>query len=131
VVLRGGSVLLQQDRDSHHILPGGRREHDETLEATLRREILEETGWSLGAVRVAGFIHFRHLDPEPPAYPYPYPDFLQLIFAAEAIQYAEAAKLDDGYEVGSEFVSAGTAFGIVPEIQQMYLRAATNRAARS
>lgn len=64
IVLHGGSVLVQQDRDSRHVLPGGRREGNESLQATLRREIGEETGWSLGWVEPLGFTHFLHLDPK-------------------------------------------------------------------
>ena len=39
VVLRHGTVLVQRDRSSVHILPGGRRSPDEPPETTLRREI--------------------------------------------------------------------------------------------
>ena len=101
VVLRGESVLVQQDRDSRHVLPGGRRENDESVEATVRREVAEESGWSLGTVDLLGFIHFRHLDPIQPDYRYPYPDFLQLVHAAEATTHSTAARLEDGYEIAS------------------------------
>ncbi len=84
IVLRGESVLVQQDRDSRHILPGGRREGDESIEATLRREVAEETGWLVGNVALLGFIHFLHLDPIQPGYAYPHPDFLQIVHVAEA-----------------------------------------------
>lgn len=83
IVLRGESVLVQQDRDSRHILPGGRREGNESLEATLRREVSEETGWSVGEAAPLGFTHFRHLDPKQPGYRYPHPDFFQLVYVAE------------------------------------------------
>lgn len=104
VVLRGDSVLVQRDRDSRHILPGGRREGAESLETTLRREIAEETGWSLGNMDRLGFIHFRHLDPMQPEYPYPYPDFFQVVHVADATAFSHETRLDDGYEIGSEFV---------------------------
>lgn len=45
VVLVGAQVLVVHDPHALHILPGGRREPGETLLATLRREVLEETGW--------------------------------------------------------------------------------------
>ena len=125
VVLRRGVVLVQQDRDSRHILPGGRREGDEALDATLRREIAEETGWSLGNVDLLGFIHFLHLDPLPPGYRYPYPDFFQLIHVAEAVAYSPETRLDDGYEVGSEFLSLDAARRLpLTEKELRYLDAA-------
>lgn len=114
VVLRDESVLVQQDHDSRHVLPGGRREGNESLEATLRREVGEETGWSLGEAGPLGFIHFRHLDPVPPDYAYSYPDFCQLVFMAEATVHSADARLDDGYEIGSEFVS-------IPEARHLSL----------
>ena len=128
VVLRHGSVLVQQDRDSRHILPGGRREGAESPEATLRREITEETGWSVGTVDLLGFMHFRHLDPMQPGYRYPYPDFFQLIHVADASAYSPEARLDDGYEVASAFVSLDEARRLpLTEKELIYLDAAMQR----
>lgn len=125
VVLRGGSVLVQQDRDSRHILPGGRREGGESLEATLRREVGEETGWSVGEVKQVGLTHFRHLDPKQPDYPYPHPDFFQIVHVAEATAYSPGTRLDDGYEIGSEFLSVADVrrLSLTP-IEWVYLDAA-------
>src|SRR6185503_2650335 len=75
VVRQGASVLTVRDPDRVHILPGGRREDNELLEQTLRREILEETGWEVGPPALLGVKHFRHLTAKPANYPYPYPDF--------------------------------------------------------
>lgn len=105
IVLRDGAVLVQQDRDSRHILPGGRREGGESLERTLRREVGEETGWSLHSLNLLGFIHFRHLDAKPSSYAYPHPDFFQVVYGAQADTFSSEALLDDGYELSSEFVS--------------------------
>lgn len=125
IVLRDGLVLVQQDRDSRHVLPGGRREENESLETTLRREVSEETGWSLGEVEPVGFIHFLHLDPKQPAYPYPHPDFFQSVYVADAIRYAPETRLDDGYEVGSEFLSAAAVRHLsLTRIERTYLDAA-------
>lgn len=125
VLLRGDSVLVQQDRDSRHILPGGRRERGESLKATLRREVGEETGWSMGEVKQLGFTHFRHLDPMQLGYAYPHPDFFQLVHVVEATQHSPEARLDDGSEIGSEFVLLADVrrLSLTP-IERVYLDAA-------
>ncbi|MBV9467694.1 MAG: NUDIX hydrolase [Abitibacteriaceae bacterium] len=88
VLLRGEAVLVVRNLEhSYHILPGGRRESGESLEATLRREILEETGWVIAKPHLLGFKHFHHLSPKPEGYRYPYPDFVQLIYAARAEEF--------------------------------------------
>lgn len=125
VVLCNRSVLVQQDRDSRHVIPGGRREAGEPVEATLRREVAEETGWSLGRATLLGFTHFHHLDPKPRGYVYPYPDFCWLIYAAKAEAFSAAAKLDDGYEVGSEFLPAEAVRALsLTRYERIYLDAA-------
>jgi 8-oxo-dGTP pyrophosphatase MutT (NUDIX family) len=105
VVLRGDRVLVFRDKLGWaHLLPGGRREGDEPVEATLRREVLEETGWEIGEPRPLGFIHFRHLTPKPPGYAHPYPDFVQLVYAAEAERSTPDAPIVDEWVVESSMV---------------------------
>jgi 8-oxo-dGTP pyrophosphatase MutT (NUDIX family) len=104
LVLRGNSVLVLRNRDgSYHIVPGGMREPGESLEATLRREVLEETGWTIDAPRLLGCTHFHHLAPRPPAYVHPYPDFLWVVYVAEAAEHVPGAKLADDYEMEAVF----------------------------
>lgn len=70
---------------------------------TLHREVLEETGWTLGGVQRLGFLHFHHLSPKRPDYAYPYPDFFQAIYWAHAIAHRADARQVDGYELEAKF----------------------------
>jgi len=85
VVRRGDAVLVFDDeRGVPHVIPGGRREADESMRTTLERELLEETGCVIvGDPRSLGVMHFHHLGPRSPEHRYPYPDFLQQVFSAE------------------------------------------------
>ena len=103
IVLRGREVLLMKSPDARHIWPGGRRETGEGYAETLRREVREETGWAVDVGERLGVLHFHHLTPKPQDYAYPYPDFLQLVYACSALQ-----KIGDGdgeWDVPVGFVS--------------------------
>lgn len=83
VLLHKKAVLVVHSTDgTYHILPGGRREDNESIEETLRREVLEEAGWTIKEESLLGFLHFHHLSSKPEGYTYPYPDFFQLVFSA-------------------------------------------------
>ena len=112
IVLLDGLVLVQRDRDSLHVLPGGRREAGESLEATPHREVREETGWTLGWVSSLGFMHYHHLGPKPPDHPYPYPDFVQVVYAARATTFSAESKLDDDFEMESSFIPTADLEGL-------------------
>ncbi|MBK7897058.1 MAG: NUDIX domain-containing protein [Anaerolineaceae bacterium] len=84
-------------------MPGGRREPGETILQTLQRELLEETGWSVGETAVIGTYHFQHLTPKPPDYKYPYPHFFWPIFVAQASQFHPEAIQPEKYAVSSQF----------------------------
>jgi 8-oxo-dGTP pyrophosphatase MutT (NUDIX family) len=101
VVLCGNQVLVVRDPQEQHILPGGRRAPGETFEQTARREVREETGWLLGELQPLGVKHFYHLSPKSANYPYPYPDFLQLIYQGYALTFDAQAKEPDGYELAA------------------------------
>lgn len=125
VVLRGDQVLVARDPDMTHILPGGRREANETIEQTLRREVLEETGWTITTPQLIGVAHFTIFAPKPPDYVYPYPDFLHLIYATTADTFDPSARETDGYELEVSFhpIAEIDAFPI-GETQRVFLRAA-------
>ena len=99
------SVLVVRNRDGIHIVPGGRVEKGEMLDETLKRELLEETGWSIANPTVLGFMHFHHLKPKPPEYKYPHPDFLQLMYMADADEFFPDTKISQDYEIESKFCS--------------------------
>ena len=116
-------------RHRSHLLPGGRRDGDEPVEATLHREVREETGWEIGRLRPLGFIHFRHLTPRPEGYAYPYPDFVQLVYAAEAERNTPDAPIVDEWVVASGFVGVDEARGMGIEPGQLrFLEEALGRA---
>jgi ADP-ribose pyrophosphatase YjhB (NUDIX family) len=103
VVLRGDTVLVVRDPHEIHILPGGRRAPAETFELTAMREVREETGWRVGDLHLLGVKHFHHLSPKSASYPYPYPDFLQLIYQGYALAFDAQAKEVDGWELEATF----------------------------
>ena len=85
----------------------------------------EETGWSLGRVAILGFTHVRHLDPRPPGYDDPYPDFCWLVYAAEAAEFSPEAKLDDGHEIGTAFLPVAPVRALaLTQSERVYLDAA-------
>jgi 8-oxo-dGTP pyrophosphatase MutT (NUDIX family) len=116
-------MVVQDSAQAYHVMPGGRREPGETIEATLRREILEETGWTVASHHPLGFAHFRHLTPQPADYPYPYPDFVQLLFVAEAGEQVADAQQGE-YELSAVFRPVDEALGLLTGEQAALLESA-------
>jgi ADP-ribose pyrophosphatase YjhB (NUDIX family) len=125
VVLRNGCVLVVRDPVGVHILPGGRREPDETLEQTVHREVLEETGWAVAVLGLLGVLRFRHRSPKPAGYAYPYPEFYQAVYRANAASFHAQARQGGGYELTAGFqpVPAVRHLALTPG-EQVLLRAA-------
>ena len=69
----GNRLLMIKHDERGWDIPGGHIEPGETLEETLRREVLEEAGATLSELKC--FAHFKtHLNgAKPLAYQYPYP----------------------------------------------------------
>jgi 8-oxo-dGTP pyrophosphatase MutT (NUDIX family) len=126
LVFHESSVLLWYEGEAVHLFPGGRREPGETLEATLRREVLEETGWRLAAPSLLGFMQFHHRRPKPEGYPHPYPDFLQLVFQASASERAPGARRLDTDPAEPVFVPIEEVLALdLSPGQRLFLKAAT------
>lgn len=104
VLIDGDDVLVVRDPGGQHVMPGGRLEAGESLEDALRREVIEETGWTIARLRQIGFRHFRHLTPKPDGWTYPYPHFLQVVYACAPGEYRPQLMEPDEYVLGSEFL---------------------------
>ena len=104
LLFHGDELMVLANRDTEaYVVPGGRRDGDEPLDATLRREVGEETGWTLREPRLLGFYWMHHTTPRPKGYRYLYPDFLQVVYAAEADEHRPELLVDDGYDFGAGF----------------------------
>lgn len=126
IVLRGDSVLVVRDSEhTWHILPGGRREPGEDLQATLGREVLEETGWTIRAPAFLGVMVFHHLTARPAHYAYPYPEFVQLVYVASGDEFRPLEMKHIEYETEAEFrpIDQVRQLGL-PTSQQVFLNEA-------
>ncbi|HET9173219.1 MAG TPA: NUDIX hydrolase [Actinospica sp.] len=113
IVRVADKYVFCENRSSRHPWPGGRRNPGETHADTAVREVHEETGWLVRpeTMRPLGWLHLRHLGPEPEGNQGPYPDFLQLVFTARADRRdgdlpEDAPWTDtDDYELSSRLVA--------------------------
>jgi 8-oxo-dGTP pyrophosphatase MutT (NUDIX family) len=104
LVLRGEQVLLVHSRPPI-LNVGGRCEAGETIEQTLHREVGEETGWRVRSMGIIGFMHARHLDDQRREWGRPAPDWIDPLFAVEAVAYDPS--LLGSKETACEFVPIG------------------------
>lgn len=111
IVITADGVVRCNNRDGSHLWPGGRREPGETFKETATREVLEETGWLLDpdSLHLLGWLHFEYLSERPSDWPFPHPDFVQLVFTATARRREDTADGQawtdtDGWEQSSDLV---------------------------
>jgi 8-oxo-dGTP pyrophosphatase MutT (NUDIX family) len=132
VVFKDARVVVVRTRDGgRHVEPGGRVEAGETIEATLRRELREETGWSVGPLRRLGLHHFSPLDEALPTVRSAVSDFLQPLFVTEAAFYDRAGRDMTQIERGARLTPIEHALAELPPHQALLLLAAVKRRRRS
>ncbi len=112
VVLSSEHVLvIREPTGDEHIAPGGRRRAGESLEDTLRREVLEETCWTVGDLSILAVGHFHITSAVPEDYPYPSPDFVQLVYLTTALEFHDERTIEDDWVAGCELLPVDSLHG--------------------
>ena len=115
IVRYQGQVVVMENEDGRHFMPGGRLEPGESFEAGLHREIQEECGLRVESSTLLGFLHFRHRQPRPEHYPYPYPEMFHLVYAVDGAGTLVQAD-EDGYEFATHLYRPADAF-LLPDTE--------------
>jgi 8-oxo-dGTP diphosphatase len=79
----GDGLLMTELVQRGWDIPGGHVEAGEQPEETVRREVREETGATLGPLRPLGYHRLHLLGPRPESYRYPYPTCYQAFYQAQ------------------------------------------------
>ena len=104
IMFRDRNVMVITDPNSIHLTPGGRCEPGESIDETLERELLEETGYKVRTRQLLGVMCFEHLTPRPDVCPpHLFPLFFQPVYHVEAGDCDESRRERDGFEISAEF----------------------------
>ena len=131
VVFKGSRVVVVDEiHGERHIEPGGGIEPGETVEAAVRREIAEESGWSVGALKPLGFHYLEPLTAKPPLPNRRWGPMVHALFVTEGVSYSRAARDMTQIETGSRLTPFRRAFAVLREAHAALLRAAIERRVR-
>ncbi|HLY80533.1 MAG TPA: NUDIX domain-containing protein [Caulobacteraceae bacterium] len=131
VVFKGSRVVVVDEiHGERHIEPGGGIEPGEIIEQAARREIAEESGWSVGALKPLGFHYLEPLTPKPPGSIRRWGAIVHAIFVTEANSYSRAARDTTQIETGSRLTPIRRALADLRPDEVSLLRAAIVRRAQ-
>ena len=131
VVFKGSKVVVVSQGDGlRHVQPGGGLEPGETIEAAVRRELAEETGWTVGPLKLLGFQLLQPLTPPPPGSTRRWGDMVHALHVAEAIAYDRRLRDTTQIETGSRLVPIRRALAELADDEALLLAAAVERRAR-
>ena len=106
IIVRDGRILLTVNSDEQgdfYLLPGGGQKHGETLHHTLKREVLEETGWVVTAEKlllVRDYIGANHefSDVEGDVHQ------TEFMFEACPVRHLGKPLVQDAWQIGIEWI---------------------------
>jgi 8-oxo-dGTP pyrophosphatase MutT (NUDIX family) len=106
IIVRDGKILLtvnSDDQGDFYLLPGGGQKHGETLHQTLKREVLEETGWTVTVkelLLVRDYIGANHEFAQWDADAHQ----TEFMFEARPVRHLGNPLLQDAWQTGMEWV---------------------------
>lgn len=124
--------LWPSDRSGNisHLLIGGRPEPGESPAETATREVGEETGWCIVPAGIIGYRHFHQLEPKSKDTDRPYPDFVQLIYAARTVSH-DSNLLISSDQISAAFLEFSDAVDSTDQEHRPLLIAAADTLAKS